>query len=88
MESITTSRGEELGVAGRQSAMYTPQSRNAPDPNNVPLPNSPPPATMTPAQVRSGKVRSTIRPQRSDGVANENGLFEDMLLEWVHAEWG
>jgi hypothetical protein len=29
--------GEELGVAGRQSAKCTPQSRNAPDPNNVPL---------------------------------------------------
>ena len=28
------------GHAGRQSAKYTPQSPNAPDPNNVPLPNS------------------------------------------------
>jgi hypothetical protein len=32
--------GEALGVAGRQSATYTPQSPNAPDPNNVPLPNN------------------------------------------------
>jgi hypothetical protein len=40
MESITSSCGEELGVAGRQSAKYTPQSRNAPDPNNVPPPNT------------------------------------------------
>jgi uncharacterized protein (DUF488 family) len=30
----------ELGGAGRQCAKYTPQSRNAPDPNNVPLPNT------------------------------------------------
>jgi hypothetical protein len=40
MDSIRSSYGEEIGVAGRQSAKYTPQSRNAPDPNNVPLPNS------------------------------------------------
>jgi hypothetical protein len=39
MDSIRSSCGEELGVAGRQSAKRTPQSRNAPDPNNVPLPN-------------------------------------------------
>jgi hypothetical protein len=41
MDSIRSSSGEEFGVAGRQSATYTPQSRNVPDPNNVPLPNSP-----------------------------------------------
>jgi hypothetical protein len=40
MDSITSSYGEELGVSGRQSAKCTPQSRNAPDPNNVPLPNT------------------------------------------------
>src|SRR5215210_443119 len=46
MDSITSSCGGELGVAGRQSAKYTPQSRNAPDPNNVPLPNIPPYAVV------------------------------------------
>jgi hypothetical protein len=40
MDSITSSCGEELGVVGRQSAKRTPQSRNAPGPNNVPLPDS------------------------------------------------
>jgi hypothetical protein len=40
MDSITSSCGEELGVVGRQSAKRTPQSRNAPDPNNVPPPNT------------------------------------------------
>src|SRR5215217_7986399 len=40
MDSITSSCGGELGVAGRQSAKRTPQSPNALDPNNVPLPNS------------------------------------------------
>ena len=40
MESITSSCGEELGAAGHQSAKRTPQSPNAPDPNNVPLPNT------------------------------------------------
>jgi hypothetical protein len=39
MDSITSSLGQELGVAGRQSAKYTPQSRNAPGPNNVPPQN-------------------------------------------------
>jgi hypothetical protein len=40
MERITSSCGEELGGAGGQSAKHTPQSRNALDPNNVPLPNN------------------------------------------------
>jgi hypothetical protein len=40
MDSITSSCGEELGVAGRQSAKYVPQFPNAPDSNNVPVPNS------------------------------------------------
>ena len=35
-----SSCGERLGAAGRRSAKHTPQSPNAPDPNNVPLPNS------------------------------------------------
>ncbi|WP_210166522.1 hypothetical protein, partial [Microvirga vignae] len=40
MDSFTASCGEELGVAGRQSAKRTPQSRNAPGPNNVLPPNT------------------------------------------------
>jgi hypothetical protein len=40
MDSIASSCGEGFSLAGRQSAKYIPQLRNAPDPNNIPLQDS------------------------------------------------